>query len=59
MTQPSSTSYRYASFPTNATTKSALAGSIVACWNTSTSKIELFTVDKNGKKSATAVYVPM
>ena len=59
VTQPSSTSYRYASFPANATTKSALAGSIVVCWNTSTSKIEIFSVDKNGKKSAACVYVPM
>jgi len=59
VTQPSSTSYRFASFPTNATTKSALAGSIVVCWNTSTSKIEIFSVDKNGKKSAACVYVPM
>jgi prepilin-type N-terminal cleavage/methylation domain-containing protein len=59
VTQPSSTTYRYASFPTNATTKSALAGSIVVCWNTSTSKIEIFSVDKNGKKSTSCVYVPM
>lgn len=59
ITQPSSTSYRYASFPTNATTKSALAGTIVVCWNTSTSKIEVFAVDKNGKKSPTCIYVPM
>ena len=59
VTQPSSTSYRYANFTTGAQTKSALAGSIVVCWNTSTSKIEIFTVDKNGKKSAACVYVPM
>jgi hypothetical protein len=59
VTQPSSTTYRYASFPTNSTTKAALAGSIVVCWNTSTSKIEIFSVDKNGKKSASCVYVPM
>ena len=59
LTQPSSTTYRYASFPTNATTKAALAGSIVVCWNTSTSKIEIFSVDKDGKKSASCIYVPM
>ena len=59
VTQPSSTSYRYASFPDNATTKSALAGSIVVCWNTSIGKLEIFSVDKNGKKSAACVYVPM
>jgi len=59
VTQPSSTSYRYASFPTNATTKSALAGSIVVCWNTSTGKIEIFSVDKNGKKSAACISMPM
>lgn len=33
ITQPSSTTYRYASFPTNTTTKADLAGSVVACWN--------------------------
>ena len=59
VTQPSSTSYRYASFTTGAQTKSALAGSIVVCWNTSTSKIEIFTVDKDGKKSAACVSIPM
>jgi prepilin-type N-terminal cleavage/methylation domain-containing protein len=59
ITQPSSTTYRYASFPTNATTKSALAGSIVVCWNTSTSKIEIFSVDKDGKKSKGCTYLPM
>jgi prepilin-type N-terminal cleavage/methylation domain-containing protein len=59
VTQPSSTTYRYASFPTNATTKSALAGSIVVCWNTLTKNIEVFSVDKNGKKSASCIYVPM
>jgi len=59
ITQPSSTTYRYASFPTNATTKTALAGSIVVCWNTSTRTIEIFHVDGNGKKSATCTSVPM
>jgi len=51
ITQPSSTTYRYASFPTNSTTKADLAGSVVACWNIATSNIEIFFVDKNGKKS--------
>jgi prepilin-type N-terminal cleavage/methylation domain-containing protein len=59
VTQPSSTTYRYASFPTNSTTKADLAGSVVACWNTATSNIEIFFVDKNGKKSATCTYVKM
>jgi type IV pilus assembly protein PilA len=59
ISQPSSTTYRYASFPTNATTKADLAGSVVACWNTSTSNIEIFYVDKNGKKSATCYYITM
>jgi prepilin-type N-terminal cleavage/methylation domain-containing protein len=51
--------YRYASFPTNATTKADLAGSVAACWNTATSKIEIFYVDKNGAKSASCYYIPM
>ena len=59
ITQPSSTSYRYASFPTNATTQADLAGSVVVCWNTGTSNVEIFSVDKNGTKSATCYYVPM
>jgi len=59
ITQPSSTTYRYASFPTNATTKADLAGSVVVCWNTSTSNVEIFSVDKNGKKSATCYYIAM
>jgi type IV pilus assembly protein PilA len=59
ITKPSSTTYRYASFPTNATTKADLAGSVVVCWNTSTSNIEIFFVDKNGKKSPTCYYIPM
>jgi prepilin-type N-terminal cleavage/methylation domain-containing protein len=59
VTQPSSTSYRYSSFPTNSTTRAALAGSIVVCWNTATGKIEIFSVDKTGKKSASCVSVPM
>ena len=59
ITQPSSATYRYASFPTNATTQADLAGSVIACWNTATSKIEIFSVDKNGKKSATCYYLPM
>lgn len=59
ITQPSSTTYRYASFPANATTQADLAGSVVVCWNTGTSQIEIFSVDKNGKKSATYYYLPM
>jgi len=59
ITQPSSTTYRYTSFPTNSTTKADLAGSVVACWNTTTSNIEIFFVDKNGKKSATCTYIKM
>lgn len=57
ITQPSSTTYRYASFPTNSTTRADLAGSVVACWNIATSNIEIFFVDKNGKKSATCTYI--
>jgi prepilin-type N-terminal cleavage/methylation domain-containing protein len=57
ITQPSSTTYRYASFPTNSTTKADLAGSVVVCWNTSTSNIEIFFVDKNGKKSAACAFI--
>jgi prepilin-type N-terminal cleavage/methylation domain-containing protein len=59
ITQPSSTTYRYASFPTNSTTKADLAGSVVACWNTGTSTIEIFFVNKNGRKSATCTYIAM
>lgn len=59
ITKPSSTTYRYTSFPTNATTKADLAGSAVACWNTTTTNIEIFFVDKNGKKSATCTYIKM
>ena len=59
ITQPSSTTYRYASFPTNATTKADLAGSVVVCWNTLTKNIEVFSVDRNGQKSATCTYIPM
>jgi prepilin-type N-terminal cleavage/methylation domain-containing protein len=57
ITQPSSTTYRYASFPTNSTTKADLAGTVVACWNSSTATIEIFSVDKNGKKSDLCTYV--
>ena len=59
ITQPSSNTYRYASFPTGAATKAALAGSVVVCWNTATTNIEVFFVDKNGKKSASCTYLPM
>jgi prepilin-type N-terminal cleavage/methylation domain-containing protein len=58
ITKPSSTTYRYVSFPTNATTKADLGGSVIACWNTTTRQIEIFSVDKNGKKSATCYYIP-
>jgi hypothetical protein len=58
MTQSAST-YRYSGFTTSPTTKSALAGTIVVCWNTTTSKIEIYSVDKNGNKSASCIYVPM
>jgi len=57
--QPSSTTYRYSSFPTNSTTKASLAGTVVACWNSLTITIEVFFVDKNGKKSATCTYIRM
>ena len=57
ITQPSSTTYRYASFPANATTRADLAGSVVVCWNTATSQIEIFSVDRNGKKSAGCSYL--
>jgi prepilin-type N-terminal cleavage/methylation domain-containing protein len=50
--------YRYATFPTTGT-QAALAGSVVACWNTATSKIEIFYVDKRGMKSATCYYMSM
>ena len=50
--------YRYATFPATGT-QAALAGSVVACWNTGTSQIEIFSVDKTGKKSATCYYLPM
>jgi type IV pilus assembly protein PilA len=59
ITQPSSITYRYTSFPTNNTTKADLAGSVVACWNTGTSTIEIFFVDKNGTKSEACSYVKM
>jgi prepilin-type N-terminal cleavage/methylation domain-containing protein len=59
ITQPSSTTYRYATFPTNSTTKADLAGSVVVCWNTGTSTIEVFYVDKNGKKSAACTNIAM
>jgi type IV pilus assembly protein PilA len=57
ITQPSTTTYRYTSFPTNSTTKADLAGSVVACWNIATNNIEIFFVDKSGKKSANCVYI--
>jgi hypothetical protein len=36
-----------------------LAGSVVVCWNTATSQIEIFSVDTSGKKSAACYYLPM
>jgi prepilin-type N-terminal cleavage/methylation domain-containing protein len=57
ITQPSTTTYRYSTFPTNNTTKAALAGSVVACWNSSTLNIEIFFVDKNGAKSKGCAYI--
>jgi type IV pilus assembly protein PilA len=53
-----SATYRYAAFPATGT-QAALAGSVVACWNTATSKIEIFYVDRSGKKSATCHYMQM
>ena len=57
ITQPSTTSYRYASFPTNATTKANVAGSVIVCWNTATGYVEVFYVDRNGKKSPTCTFI--
>jgi prepilin-type N-terminal cleavage/methylation domain-containing protein len=52
-----STTYCYQYFPTNTTTKQRLAGTVVACWNTGTSNIEIFFVDKNGMKSKGCAYI--
>ncbi len=52
----STSAYRYATFTTNL----SLAGAVVASWpNATTGNIEIFFVDKNGKKSATCTYVKM
>ena len=59
ITQPSPSTYRYTSFPTDGSPKAALAGAVIACWNTGTSNIEVFFVDKNGRKSATCTYIKM
>ena len=59
ITTQSNANYLYATFKTTATTKADLAGSVVACWNTATKQIEIFSVDKNGAKSATCYYLPM
>jgi prepilin-type N-terminal cleavage/methylation domain-containing protein len=60
-----SSTYRYASFPTSGTNftnaKTYLRGTVLAVWNTSTSPatIELFYVDRNGKKSPTVTKVAL
>jgi len=52
----SSSAYRYATFTTNL----SLAGAVVACWpNATTGSIEVFFVDRKGKKSATCTYIKM
>ncbi len=55
--QKSTGTYCYNRFPTNSTTKARLAGSVVACVNSGTSNIEIFFVDKNGRKSAACTYI--
>jgi prepilin-type N-terminal cleavage/methylation domain-containing protein len=52
-----SNTYCYQYFPTNATTKARVAGTVIACWNTATSNIEVFFVDKNGTKSKGCAYI--
>jgi prepilin-type N-terminal cleavage/methylation domain-containing protein len=49
--------YCYQYFPTTASPKTFLAGTVVACWNTATSSIEVFFVDKNGTKSKGCAYI--
>ena len=53
--------YRYSNFPTttNTDTRTNLAGTVVACWNTTTNRIEIFFVKKNGQKSAACTYIKM
>jgi type IV pilus assembly protein PilA len=51
---------RYASFQTQTTAiRTSLRGTVIACWNTlaSVNAIEVYSVDKSGTKSATAVLV--
>lgn len=55
--QTSTGTYCYNRFPTNSTTKARLSGTIVACVNSGTRDIEVFFVDRNGKKSATCAYI--
>jgi prepilin-type N-terminal cleavage/methylation domain-containing protein len=60
-----SATYRYATFPTSGTNltnaRTYLKGTVLAVWNTSTTpaKIEIFSVDRNGKKSPTVTTVTM
>jgi len=52
----STSAYRYATFTTNL----SLAGAVIACWpNATTGNIEVFSVSRNGKKSATCTYIKM
>ena len=53
--------YRYSNFPTTTITdtRTNLAGTVVACWNTTTNSIEIFFVKKNGQKSAACTYIKM
>ena len=58
ITQPSSTTYRYASFPTNSYDQSRPRrhrGRVLEHLDAPT--IEIFSVDKNGKKSDLCTYV--
>jgi prepilin-type N-terminal cleavage/methylation domain-containing protein len=54
-----STTYRYASFPTNATTCKYLKGVVIVNFNSTTQKVEIFSVNSLGAKSTTVKYVPM
>jgi type IV pilus assembly protein PilA len=56
------TGCRYASFQTqSATIRTGLRGTIVACWNTlaAVNAIEIYSVDKNGVKSASVTRVSL
>jgi prepilin-type N-terminal cleavage/methylation domain-containing protein len=57
--RPLSTTYRYAVWPTNSTTRSRMAGTVVVCFNTLTRNIEVFSIDSTGTKSPTCSYIPM